>query len=163
MVGFQGASRGLIPDRKVLLDTARLHNTLELSWSISSHHFLRLLLQGIRFLQGLLPYHRCLRFMSHTSVTNHSLHNTLSHPCHTSHKIRVTESHRWWHALVIPVPGRKRRDGPRGSLARGLLSDLRGSERPWLKTQGGKPVRTQRINSGGRERKLTLTSCPLTF
>lgn len=55
VVGFQGGGRALLPDRKVLLGMTRLQNTLELSWSISSHYFLRLS-PGIQFLQDLLPY-----------------------------------------------------------------------------------------------------------
>lgn len=37
--GFQGGTRDLIPNRKVLLDMTRLQNILELSWAFSPYHF----------------------------------------------------------------------------------------------------------------------------
>lgn len=137
MVGFQGGSRGLIPDRKVLLGMTRLQNTLELSWLMSSHYVLRLL-PGIQFPQDPLPYHRWPRLPGHTSITNCSLHNMLSHSMSAL-------------LLIIPALGRKRQDGPRGLLARGLLSELQTSEESCLKSSGGEPVRTRCVNSRGRE------------
>lgn len=148
MVGFQGGSwGGLIPDRKVLLSVTRLYNTLELSWSVSSSHHFSRLLPGIRFLQDLLAYRRCLRFTSHASVTNafppHVSVLLLQHVSQKAQCFGMHLSSQYW-------VGKDEMD-PAACPPEAYSVSSRPSERPRLKSQGESQWGAQCVNSHGRQ------------